>query len=202
VRRLQESCEAVFAILRAEFEDDELVAARIAQRIDNGDIVRTPAMSVDDPVYLFLSHKKAKTLFDLVGLFGSLMHEDPPCFHAGNDEITDEKLRQRHLPDALFLAFDMQDVAILRRLRLPVTVAAGLSHLKKNQVFALGGGVDDEVYGDVEAIPAGVERAPISSYGGKLVLIGWSHKVKKVSRPLSTRLFGTCASPNSLISAA
>lgn len=58
VRRLHESCEAVFAILREEFGDDELVAARIAQRMGNGDIVRTPAMSLDDPVYFFLGKNR------------------------------------------------------------------------------------------------------------------------------------------------
>jgi hypothetical protein len=97
--------------------------------------------------------------YDLLGPDGCFAHSDPPCFGALDDLITSRYFE--HSRRNLFVAFDLLDLAVLRMMRFPATLATGLDQLNGQQIRLLFG----ESY-DPEEEEKGLQSppsAPISS---------------------------------------
>lgn len=110
--------------------------------------------------------------FDLVTNAGCLTTSDPPCFTACEDALTEQWARRYNF---VLMAQSIRDVAVLRALQLPATVATGLTSMNGRQYRALCGlpqvlvesTTGQQHVGDSVATADGCRRAH------KLIAVGW-----------------------------
>lgn len=192
-RQYEGDARSLIAGLQGHFSNDALVEAGVARSEEGENLSISPVVDGDAPSFLFLRRDKDEPPFDLVNMHGQLASDAPPCFTACEDYFTDAWCR--HTGKVILATANMLDLAILRSLSLPVTVAAGLDSLTGLQLRLLCG---PPKIAELQhsAICAGSEsgnRAAICRRRMRVALVDWnvarlSHEKHKSLRSAITFL--------------
>lgn len=138
VRRRNVDAKTFVDALRSEFARDELLASRVLVNEDDVKPRLAPVLGEQTTSWLFLTRDEAGTPCDIVTRFGSLMHDDPPCFTAR--ENFDTRTRIGNTPCVLATSSEA-DLTLLAQLQLPVTTSARLEEMSARgarRLFAIG----------------------------------------------------------------
>jgi hypothetical protein len=137
VRTYAGDAASLVAELQEHISDEELEEASIVARDDNGEVQPSPFLSGSDCSFLFLRLNETDPPIGMISAGGYVSNDEPPAFEACADYITLAWSRQNE--NQLIAVFDMNSLSVLRQLRLPTTVAAGLGAMDGRQLRELLG---------------------------------------------------------------
>ena len=135
-RRLPPDIDEILTQLRRAFADQDLVAAGVARRGDDGEVRLAETLSNPGGDIIFLRRWPCDP-FEIVTSNGLISGRNLPMFAARYDHHTVAALRE--FDGMLLLAFSMATCVLLRSLGLPVVFATGLDDLNPEQVCILEG---------------------------------------------------------------
>ena len=182
VRSLPEDVAPLIAGLRERFPDIALGAAGVLTSAATGELRLSESLRAAPRIFLAVQPAAETTPSDILGPGGSLAGSIIPCLAAAADAYTAACLPQWR--NQLFLTFDIREAAILRSLRLPVSVASGLERLDGESLAS--------ILGPPRCLPPGLSACRTAAEGApheilrgvdKLVLVGWDVQTLSRRRP-------------------
>lgn len=125
-------CGNLLEELRADYTDDELVAAGIAQRDSSNHVVLTTTLTALDQSVLLVRDLHSNAAIDVLTEWGPL--GGGPAVFSRDGELIQVAEEEGPL---FFAAFSLADVAVLRTCGIPATLANGLDTLSPSDVQRL-----------------------------------------------------------------
>jgi hypothetical protein len=129
VRVLESEPSALVTSLRSEFQQEELVNARILLTESDSEHRLTPVFDAKTP-FKVLQQQKGGAPCDFEHEHGRLTDGEPAAFRCLDDHLTREQIVRRQL---VLATFSNTDLALLTMLGLPATPACGLSSINGEQ---------------------------------------------------------------------
>jgi hypothetical protein len=141
LRRLPVETSLLQGQLSAEFTREALADAGVTVVNEDGSINLCPALTNGSGIVIAL-RDASRTIYDLLTEAGSLASREPPVLRVLGDRFT--KLAASEFNERLLIAFSLEDVAVLRALRIPAVAATGLGDLPLDFVERLcdAGGIE------------------------------------------------------------
>jgi hypothetical protein len=162
--------------------DEQLASSGVLVRTQDGLIEISPNLLTDPGIFLTLREGRNQAPHEILGPQGLLNNRRLPCLSAPRDSYTKECLEVWN--KRLFAAFDVKDLAVLRLLRLPVTLAHNLERLSGHGLRLVCG----DPVGDNRQGKSRRERAPgLWRHVEKLILVGWSIADLELREPQGLR---------------
>lgn len=173
VRRVPQDSATLLAGLRESFSDEDLEAAGLLTRNGDGQTALCANLQTSPRICVALHSSPDAIPYDILGPCGSLAGQQAPCLTAVADAYTAQGLLDWR--KYLFAVLDIREVAILRSLGLPVTLANGLAQLDGSGLRQLLGQPQCLPQHAVTSSTAGcAQRNDLWNSVEKLVLVGWS----------------------------
>ena len=139
--RLPQDTGEMFVRLRECFSEQDLLTAGVARLGDGGELLLANALANPNAELVFLRERPYTPPFDDVTSHGLISGRELTIFAACRDHHTRAGLRE--WDGILLVAFSMCSHVFFRSMGLPVTLAAGLDDLSREQLLSLQNLVSD-----------------------------------------------------------
>lgn len=180
--------DAVPAALTTQFSQDALLRAGVIRRNDAGPLRMADGLSAPGGPLVVL-RGPGDSIQDVLTSDGTLSGRTPllasmeiePAWEPDDEVMKVVEKEQVDLEGALLVAFDVDDVAALRMLDYPATLAIGLDDLSPDQIDRMASAFEWE-YDDRGPGRRGA-RLHVGGEGRPLIFVGWSPAQLQLQRP-------------------
>lgn len=168
---------AILTALRERFSEEALEEAGVIKRDTDAGVQMSATLQAEPRLFVVLRRSQDATPEDILGPAGLLSGRILACLSAAGDASTAEELDAWQA--RLFAAFDIWDLAILRSLGIPATLAVGLDRLNGAGLRSMLGRPNAAGH----ANPSAAGPSALWAAAEKLILVGWSVARLSASTP-------------------
>jgi hypothetical protein len=118
--------DATLAALQNEFTDDQLVDARVIERLPENRVRLSPVLVYPTGGVVALRDEPGRKPFELLTCAGALSGRDLPVFASMRDARTKDLATGNARCNALYVTCEIREVALLRSVGLAASMASGL----------------------------------------------------------------------------